>query len=108
MLPVERSVNASFDEHPVGDGRAIAGSQKSDIIGVGGRVLLHHLLDELKEEGDIISLALLSIDVPAPLISTGGSDDDIVAEVAEPADVTLATISWSKSDNPVLSHRGGR
>ena len=93
---MERSVNSCLNEHPVGDGSAIACSQKSDIIGVGGRVLLHHLLDELQEEGNIIRLALLSIDVPAPLVTIRGSDDDIVAKVTEPAGVTRTTVAWAK------------
>ena len=62
--PVEGSVRPGGDQQLVGQGGAIAGPGDVDIVHVRGGDLVSNLGDQVKDELDIISLALLSVHIP--------------------------------------------
>jgi hypothetical protein len=74
---VEGPVQPGGDQQPVDHGGSVAGPDNCDVIRIGRRVLGCHSGDQLEEEGNIIRLALLIVDVPAPLVPVGGRDDHI-------------------------------
>ena len=61
---VERSVHSSVDQQLVGEGGSVAWAGDVDIVHVSGGNLLSNFGNQIQNELDIISLALLSINIP--------------------------------------------
>merc|ERR1712038_1676790 len=97
--PVERPVNTSGDEKPVDDGGAIAGPDQVDVVRISSRVVLRHPRDQLQDEADVVSLALLVVDVPAPLIAAGSHNHSSIHQVAQPSKVALTSIAMEVDDH---------
>ena len=105
---MEWPVRPCLYEQPVDHGGPVAGADEGDIVAVGGGEVRRHLGDQRQEEGHVVGLARLVVDVPAPLIATGRHDHHSVAEVAQAAHVALAPVSWrvekfdKKISNPLI------
>ena len=63
-VPVEGSVCSSVDQQLVGEGGSVTGASDVDIVHVSGGNLLSNFGNQIQNELDIISLALLSINIP--------------------------------------------
>ena len=63
-MPVEWSVCSSVDQQLVGEGGSVTGSSNVDIVHVSGGDLLTNLGNQIQDELDVVSLALLSINIP--------------------------------------------
>ena len=61
---MEGSVRSSVDQQLVGEGGSVTGSGDVDIVHVSSGNLLTNLGNQVQDELDIISLALLSIHIP--------------------------------------------
>ena len=63
--PAEGSVRPSVDQQLVGEGGAVAGAGDVDVVHVRRGDLLAHLGNQVKDELDVVGLALLSIHIPS-------------------------------------------
>ena len=61
---MEGSVRSSVDQQLVGEGGSVTRASDVDIVHVSGRNLLSNLGNQIQDELDIVSLALLSINIP--------------------------------------------
>ena len=96
---MEGSVRPRVDQQLVGQGGSVAGAGDVDIVHVRGGDLLSNLGNQVQDELDIISLALLSIHIP--LINATMLD---INRHSLPA--SLVTI-WSHDDG-VITKEGSK
>ena len=92
--PVEWPILPCLDEEPVDHGGPVAGADDGDIVAVGGGEVRRHLGDQRQKEGHVVGLALLVIDVPAPLVAVGRHNNNGAAEVAQATHIALPAVSW--------------
>ena len=93
VSPLEWAVPVRLQEQPVDHGRPIAGPHDGHVAPVHHWVLVHNLLDQVKDEGDVVSLALLVVHVPAPLVTIGCHHHSIVPQEIQPPDTRLPTVA---------------
>ena len=80
---MEWSVNACGDQEPVYDRCSIAGPDQVDIVSICFWMLLQHLLDQLKDEADIVCFAPLVVNVPAFPVTAWGNNYCTMAEIIQ-------------------------
>ena len=71
VTPAERTIPVGFQEQPVDHSCPVARPHDGHLAPVHHWVLLHNLRDQVKDERDVVSLALLVVHVPAPLVAVG-------------------------------------
>lgn len=97
---MEGSVRPGVDQELVSEGSSVTGASNVDIIHVSGWDLLANLGNQVQDELDIISLALLSIHIPASLVAIGSHNDGIITnEVCKRLGVPLASVTVKMKDN---------
>ena len=61
---MERSVHSSVDQQLVGEGGSVTGAGDVDVVHVSSGDLLSYFCNQVQDELDVVSLALLSINIP--------------------------------------------
>jgi hypothetical protein len=93
-LPSERSVCPSPNDEAICKGSTIASPYDVDIVHICSRNLCPNLGNQVNNEADIVRLALLSVDVPAPLIAISRNNDTVISQpAAKNSCISLTTIA---------------
>ena len=93
MGPVERTISAGLQEQSVDHGRPVARPHDRHVVPVHHWVLLPDLVDQVKDERDVVGLALLVVHIPAPLVAIGHDHYNTVPQETQPPDIPLATVA---------------
>ena len=81
--PAERTIIVGGNDHSIDQGGPIACPDQVDIVSICFWMLLQHLLDQLKDEADIVCFALLVVNVPASPVTTWGNNYCTMAEIIQ-------------------------